>query len=1084
MWYGELGGDADAFIVPPSTEPGTDGTSTDTHRTHPHHNTSHFASAGQSDGCAATDDDIHTVSSDAHQTRSHGHTDAPPSVQYPYFINSVRRPRVHEETKNDTVSSKRRAPPSSSTPAPRRRQQTAAKRGCDSVTEDAPTHPPVSVRTPKRKRVSGWASGWQRFYTALLCPGHDKRVMPLPPLDPAPSQFASIAAYYDTWTRFVTAEATAIIEEGCRGHVRNTDRQSAHGIHPAARRGTRKSLYSSGGSASIGPGFRDKSRSSHSTPTCHFVRQSHEDPIDKGAMLVELTCDVDVVSRGGLDQHMLLPGCIYALETPPSPSHSQHHHPPLLAVIVHSGTHGTRLVVSKAGLHHVDACMGGSGGVASVLRGQFVGSVLALERMAATCGDRPAPTFLHRLLGQRGPTHTFFSDDDDGDRDSDGDTARDGNMTTTKMVGNGKDQGDACFAASGACPDSLPVPSQSHDPRQHGRSNHATAHEGAGTTAQAHGTDGGLHKGLPPLNASQQAALDKAVAAASSVGGFEIVVGPPGCGKTHFLVALIATCVLHNVRVLVSAPSNKALCVALEKFLACPVGAQYGGTCRLVGNRDALATAATTSVPLSAQHPTLGNERHQHDAPTTQSDTNPKDHDTTPKDRDRTPNEQHDSMHSATVTSALDTLVYTFFETAAQRLEALVQRTFGPSMSGSSNCAWEGQFDALMDATLSAAPYAVRSGSPSVRDMVGVTREALSQLASSGDGDGGGGGISMTTDGLPTALHGRSRAQTEALRVVAPLVSSLRALHTAADSDSSIHTELLNSARVVFCTLVSAGQSTVRHMKRVDLLVVDESAQALEPEVLIALSSRPRALVLIGDPKQLPASVTLPSAKRLGYGKSMMERLLEGTGGAVGHLLDTQYRMHPKIAQWPNRHFYQGQLHNAPITQRRTLHGLVKRPHPYTFVDVPDGMESITSSKSIRNSREVDVVIKLLHGLQFKSTTVSIAVITFYAAQRTALGRAVASAGLCHRTVQVHTVDSFQGSEADVVIVSFVRSNPRGAVGFVADAQRLNVALTRARHHLIMVGNADCLASCTESDDLVALIRNARHRHRVAPLEF
>jgi superfamily I DNA and/or RNA helicase len=162
---------------------------------------------------------------------------------------------------------------------------------------------------------------------------------------------------------------------------------------------------------------------------------------------------------------------------------------------------------------------------------------------------------------------------------------------------------------------------------------------------------------------------------------------------------------------------------------------------------------------------------------------------------------------------------------------------------------------------------------------------------------------------------------------------------------------------------------------------------------------------------------------------------------------------------------------------------LDRRPHSYTFLDVSTGFEEVTRGKSVKNNHEVKVIVELLQRLGVKDGRVSVAVITFYAAQRQALTNAfrVASIGA---PVEVHTVDSFQGSEADIVIVSFVRSNARGSVGFLADFQRLNVALTRARHHLILVGNASFLQSVQSSPELVALVSNAVQRNRVAPASF
>jgi hypothetical protein len=469
-----------------------------------------------------------------------------------------------------------------------------------------------------------------------------------------------------------------------------------------------------------------------------------------GSHLTELMCDVH--QRAGPDK-TLLPGCVYVVEERPG----EGGHPTLISV-VHSTGGTARIMISTNRLAKLAASP------SSELHGRFIASVLSYERMATTCGSRPSPPFLEKLLGSTSPKHVFFGDDGE---ELDGRASPSTDLTSTDRT--------------------LATPSTT-----------SNDDEVAAT-----------------LNPSQRNALQQSLSAATALGGFQIIVGPPGCGKTHFLVALLAKCLLRGVRVMVSAPSNKALCVALEKFLQSPTGQTHGHSCRLIGNRDALVTAAT------------------------------------PRKSERD-------------VSTFDVFVYGFFGTAAARLERLAAAydSGGGTTRGSIS-----EFDGLAQVLTKAAPSTLGSGSPSVSQSIAATRAQLRDVLR-GAGAGGGGGSSPT-----------------AVQVVAPLVSALRELDDA--GDASVHSELLSTAGAVFCTLCSSGQSVVRNMKRVDLLVVDESAQALEPEVLIALNTRPRALVLIGDPKQLPASITLPAAKHAGYGRSLMERMID-VCSAENHLLNTQ----------------------------------------------------------------------------------------------------------------------------------------------------------------------------------------------------
>ena len=223
--------------------------------------------------------------------------------------------------------------------------------------------------------------------------------------------------------------------------------------------------------------------------------------------------------------------------------------------------------------------------------------------------------------------------------------------------------------------------------------------------------------------------------------------------------------------------------------------------------------------------------------------------------------------------------------------------------------------------------------------------------------------------------------------------------------------ETLRRACVTFCTLASAGQSVMAALDRPDVLLVDEAAQALEPELAIAFTRHPRRALLVGDPAQLPASLTSDIARRFGHATSLMERLTK-TDADGARALNAQYRMHPEISSWPAREFYDGRVMNAPCVETRARPvGTPRWLPPYVFVDVADGAERGGRGKSKTNEREAQVacdVVARIRGDNDAAKVLSIVVITFYAAQVGRLREALSARGL--RDVAVRSVDSFQGS--------------------------------------------------------------------------
>eukprot|EP00899_Mesostigma_viride_P025252 jgi/Mesvir1/5911/Mv00680-RA.1 len=283
--------------------------------------------------------------------------------------------------------------------------------------------------------------------------------------------------------------------------------------------------------------------------------------------------------------------------------------------------------------------------------------------------------------------------------------------------------------------------------------------------------------------------------------------------------------------------------------------------------------------------------------------------------------------------------------------------------------------------------------------------------------------------------------------------------------------EVLRGARIVFCTVATAGRDLLREKAGVfHTVVVDEAAQLVEAETSILLASTAtmcmEQLVLLGDPMQLPATVLSSNAKACGYDRSLFERLQ--LNGWPVLLLDTQYRMHPDISCWPNLAFYNGRIRDAPSVCSPQLHRqhdmwraqvLQGAPRAFAFVDVPMGHEEWDGAGNASFLNRLEEVVarglvrKLTASMSGGERTLKIGIISPYKAQVLRIEEELSTG----YAADVQTVDGFQGQERDVIIFSAVRANSSGHVGFLCDHRRLNVAITRARHMCIVLGNVKTL---------------------------
>ncbi|MBR1850372.1 MAG: AAA family ATPase [Bacteroidales bacterium] len=279
--------------------------------------------------------------------------------------------------------------------------------------------------------------------------------------------------------------------------------------------------------------------------------------------------------------------------------------------------------------------------------------------------------------------------------------------------------------------------------------------------------------------------------------------------------------------------------------------------------------------------------------------------------------------------------------------------------------------------------------------------------------------------------------------------------------DIKIGQDLMEQTSVVACTLIGSAYRLLER-RHFGTLFIDEAAQALEPACWAAISKADR-VVFGGDHHQLPPTVKCRQAAALNH--TLMQRVATEKRQCVA-LLDTQYRMNSAIMGFSSRRFYGGKLKAAPEVANRLVTPL---DTPLTWFDTSalDYNERQHRSGSRTNSGEARLILRLLREyVEFVTPTrvlderLSFGIITPYRAQARLIRRLLRMQHFfrsLHRAVTVGSVDGFQGQERDVVIISMVRDNDSGSIGFLNDLRRMNVAITRARMKLIIVGNVATL---------------------------
>ncbi len=280
----------------------------------------------------------------------------------------------------------------------------------------------------------------------------------------------------------------------------------------------------------------------------------------------------------------------------------------------------------------------------------------------------------------------------------------------------------------------------------------------------------------------------------------------------------------------------------------------------------------------------------------------------------------------------------------------------------------------------------------------------------------------------------------------------------------SAEREILTNADVICCTCVGAGDPRLSRFKFRTVLI-DESTQSAEPECMIPLVLGCKQVVLVGDHQQLGPVIMNKKAAKAGLNQSLFERLV--ILGCAPIRLNVQYRMHPCLSEFPSNMFYEGSLQNGVTMQQRLRRDV---DFPWPVVDSPMmfwsnlGNEEISASgTSYLNRTEASNVEKIITRF-FKAGVQpqDIGIITPYEGQRSYVVSSMQTNGSFkkenYKEIEVASVDAFQGREKDFIVLSCVRSNDHQGIGFLSDPRRLNVALTRAKYGLVILGNPKVLS--------------------------
>jgi len=285
----------------------------------------------------------------------------------------------------------------------------------------------------------------------------------------------------------------------------------------------------------------------------------------------------------------------------------------------------------------------------------------------------------------------------------------------------------------------------------------------------------------------------------------------------------------------------------------------------------------------------------------------------------------------------------------------------------------------------------------------------------------------------------------------------------ARDLEKKLISGLIRESKVICTTLIGVSHKSITDLK-FRTVVIDEASQALEPECWNAMLKAER-VILAGDHLQLAPTVKSIDAAKIGLGETLLTRMT----GTIKHtyLLNVQYRMNEKILSFSNEQFYENKLSSDPKNAERLLE---EGDAPLVMIDTSGcGFEEQINERSLSKRNQGEYFILREHFIQNRAIyeNATIGIISPYSEQVKYLRSKIEEDEIFKEIdLIVNSIDGFQGQEKDVIYISLVRSNPNGEVGFLADERRLNVAMTRARKKLIIIGDMSTLSTKKIFSDL------------------